>query len=341
MLFNSEVYHIIRKLEHSQWTHRPDMSLVDNLPVITRDDIRAMNTVGLFKVKTSGSTGESLSLWKSYQDALWYSALTVREIIWKRWDPKLDICTISGTTKTGDHPDWALPRMLYPEQGQLHSLKLTTTDVIQQWLEKCNPHYIFTYPSILSQLDLTRIPNFIDSKNTGEAGSSVYSSEECGYISIQCPDNPLVQHVVENVIVEQESDGAALITSLSNPYIKRYRIGDYIELGTCSCGRTLQTITKIHGRVRNLITYPNGTKQWPTVGSPYYYDKFNIRRFQAIQTSIDDVTIKMIRDHQFTEDQHLTFVKFVQESLHHPFNITVEYVNSFPPGKFEEFKSLL
>ena len=76
----------------------------------------------------------------------------------------------------------------------------------------------------------------------------MYSSEECGTIAIQCPDNTNMMHVMENIIVEVETDGSVLITTTTNPYIKRYKHGDNIELGECTCGRTLQTIKKINGR---------------------------------------------------------------------------------------------
>ena len=135
---------------------------------------------------------------------------------------------------------------------------------LQSWLEEINPHYVHARPSILKELDLTKLTNFIDSKSTGELGGTMFSSEESGTIAISCPDNPSVYHVMENIIVETDDEGAAIITSLTNPYIKRYKHGDHIELGECNCGRTLQTIKTIHGRVRNMLILPNGDKKWPT-----------------------------------------------------------------------------
>ena len=296
---------------------------------------------GVYKTNSSGSTGEPVTVWKTYADAIWYSALNIRELRWKKWDLKNDGCLINGTSTDAQMTDWGAPKELFPVQGQLSSHVMAPVNVLQSWLEKKNPHYIITYPSILTQLDLSRISNFIDAKNTGEIGSSVYSSEECGYIAIGCPDNPSVYHTVENVIVERETDGGALITSLTNPYIKRYRIGDYVEFGKCNCGRPLQTISKVIGRVRNMVVYPDGSKQWPIIGSLKYHDKFQIRRFQALQRTRNSVQLSIIRDTKFTESEHAEFVKHVQTALKYPFEIIVEYVNDFPPGKFEEFKSLI
>ena len=52
-----------------------------------------------------------------------------------------------------------------------------------------------------------------------------------------------------------------VITDLHNfamPLI-RYEIGDYAEAGDlCPCGRGLPVITRIVGRVHNMLTLPSG-----------------------------------------------------------------------------------
>ena len=341
MLNNTDVRSLVERLDMTQWICHPNFSAVKNLPVLTRQELQTLPMAGLFHTRTSGSTGEPVTVWKTYNDAVWFTALFIRELSWRKWDMSRNICVVNAKTVTRDDPNWCLSTALYPQQGKRYNHKMADPSVLQSWLEAKNPHYIIMYPSVLAQLDLSKLTNLIDVKNTGEIGSSAYSSEECGYIALQCPDNKEVYHVMENVLVEREEDGQALVTSLTNPYIKRYRIGDYVEFGKCHCGRALQTISKIHGRVRNMITYPDGTKEWPTVGSPFYYERFQIKRFQAIQKTLEKLTLRINRNTIFTDDEHAEFVKFVQDSVHHPFDIEVEYVKTFEPGKFEEFKSLL
>ena len=53
-----------------------------------------------------------------------------------------------------------------PIQGKRFNLGLEPISVIQTWLEEKNPHYLHALPSIIAQLDLTRISNYIDHKGT-------------------------------------------------------------------------------------------------------------------------------------------------------------------------------
>lgn len=210
---------------------------------------------------------------------------------------------------------------------------------LQTWLECVNPHYINCLPSVFKQLDTSKISNFIDWKGTGELGGTSYSSEECGIIAIQCPDNPKVMHVTENIILETDEEGGAIITSLTNPYIKRYKHGDYLVLGECTCGRTLQTIKEIKGRIRNMMILPNGDKKWPLFGSLSYYEKFGIKRFKAVQISLDHLEIQIISDHLGEKEDDL--IRLVKGMIECPVEVTIKYVDDFTDYKFEEFVSLV
>ena len=205
---------------------------------------------------------------------------------------------------------------------------------LQKWLEEKNPHYIHCLPSVFKQIDTSRISNFIDWKGTGEVGGKSYSSEECGIIALTCPDNPSVYHVMENQIVEVDSNGALIITTTSNKYIKRYKHGDHIELGKCTCGRRLQTIKKIHGRVRNMMILPNGDKKWPLIGS-LEYESFGIKRFQMVQTKVDELELSIICDPLGERETDL--IDVVNKWVGFPVNVIIKYVDSFPNYKFEEF----
>ena len=165
----------------------------------------------------------------------------------------------------------------------------------------------------------------------------MYSSEECGTIAIQCPDVPAHYHVMENQIVEVNEDGGIIITTLTNPYIQRYLHGDHIQLGSCTCGRSLQTIVNIHGRVRNMFTLPNGDKKWPLFGSPTYFAKYGIKRFKLIQTSLDSVILKYVADNIHDQQDLVVEIKNLLADV----NVILERVGSFTEYKHEEFISLI
>ena len=338
---DADVQKVLRSFEISQWSHKPNFNLISNLPIVTREDLRKIKMDTLFYVtKTSGSTGEAVTIQKSYQDYVLYLATNIREIRWRNWDFSKNLAIIRAGSKTEDKVGWGVPYTLESKQGKTFTIGFETISVLQKWLEEKNPHYLQCIPSIVTQLDLSKVTNLIDVKGTGEKGGTMYSSEECGTIAIQCPDNKEVYHVMENIIVESDDEGALIVTCLTNPYIRRYKHGDHIELGECNCGRTLQTIKTIHGRVRNMLILPNGDKKWPTFGTRDIHETFGIKRFKVIQTTINDLEVQIISDKlspQRTDD----LISTIQVSVGEPLNIKIKYVESFPNYKFEEFVSLV
>ena len=294
---------------------------------------------GLYSCRSSGSTGQPVKVEKNIFDYIWYNATNIRELRWKRWNVSKNLAVIRPNfTGRSEMPSWGFPKQIYPKQGKMFKNNYTTISELQKWLEEVNPHYLHTYPSIIRELDLSKITNLIDVKGTGEKGGSMYSSEECGTIAIQCPHNPSNYHVMENQIVETDEEGNAIITTITNPYIKRYKIGDIITLGKCTCGRTLQTITEIHGRVRNMLIMPDGNKKWPLVGSRLYYEKYGIKRFKCIQKSLQELELQIIVDCKVDE---IELKKDVLDAIGYEMNIDIVYVDGFPNYKHEEFVCML
>jgi phenylacetate-CoA ligase len=344
---DNDVQKILKSFEISQWSHKPNFNSISNLPILTREDLRKIKMDNLlYKTKTSGSTGEPVTIQKTYQDYVLYLATNIRELRWRKWDFSKNLAIVKAGAKKEDIVGWGVPLTLEPKQGMTFKIGFEPISVLQKWLEEKNPHYLHCIPSIVAQLDLSKITNLIDVKGTGEKGGTMYSSEECGTIAIQCPDNKEVYHVMENIIVECDEEGAIIVSNLTNPYVRRYKHGDHIELGECNCGRTLQTIKKIHGRVRNMLVLPNGDKKWPAFSNQLsnssgdMYETFGIKRFKVIQTTLNDIEVQIIAE-QLSIEKMDTLIETIQISLKHPFNVKVKYVESFPNYKFEEFVSLV
>jgi phenylacetate-CoA ligase len=338
---DNDVQRVLKSFEISQWSHNPNFNSISKLPVITREDLRKIKMEPLFFIsKTSGSTGEPVTIQKTYQDYVLYLATNIRELRWRKWDFSKNLAIIRAGSKKEDSIGWGVPHTLEPKQGKTFKIGFEPISVLQKWLEEKNPHYLHCLPSIVKQLDLSKISNLIDVKGTGEKGGTMYSSEECGTIAIQCPDNSEVYHVMENIIVETDEEGALIVTTLTNPYIRRYKHGDHIELGECNCGRKLQTIKTIHGRVRNMLILPNGDKKWPTFGTRDVHETFGIKRFKVIQTTLNDLEVQIIAD-KLSPERTEGLISMIQSSIGEPLNIVIKYVESFPNYKFEEFVSLV
>jgi len=336
---DKDIAYLLDYLEKSQWTFTPDFDSLVGVKVMNRSDLRNIEMSGDIGIsKTSGSTGEPVTVGKSYRDYIWYNALSIREFRWLKWDVTKNIAIIKAGSKLSESDNWGIPKSIEPIQGKRFGNCLRPISELQKWLQEKNPHYIHCIPSVFKQIDTTKIPNFIDWKGTGEVGGKTYSSEECGIIALTCPDNPSVYHVMENQIVEVDTECALIITTNSNKYIRRYKHGDHIELGTCSCGRTLQTIKKIHGRIRNMMLLPNGDKKWPLVGS-LEYESFGIKRFKMVQTKIDELELRIICEP--LGERELELIEVVRKHIESPVNVIIKYVDSFPNYKFEEFVSNL
>jgi phenylacetate-coenzyme A ligase PaaK-like adenylate-forming protein len=331
---------LLQALEHSQWQHRPELDSLAGLGLTSRQDLRAMAMApGFFRAKTSGSTGEPVTVEKTYGDYIWYMATNIRALRWRRWDVSRNVAIIKPLAQREDRDSWGIPAALEPVQGNMFVIGCEPIDVLQAWLEEKKPHYLMAPPTIASSLNLTRISSLLDWKGSGEVGGSTYSSEECGTIAIECPDNCSVMHVMENQLVETDAEGGLAITTLTNPYIRRYRHGDKVELATCGCGRSLQTIAKVRGRIRNMYVLANGDRKWPLLGSKDYAERFGIDRFKAVQTAIGQIELQLISRPLGQQEEALA--ELVRQYLDPDVGVTIKYVDAFPDYKFEEFVSLV
>ena len=172
---------------------------------------------------------------------------------------------------------------------------------------------------------------------------------------MQCPDNDHYHIQSESVLLEVLNDddqpcepgeiGRVVVTSLHNfatPLI-RYEIGDLAELGNqCACGRGLPVINQIMGRVRNMLTYPNGEKRWPFFGSASFKEIATIQQFQFIQTALNQIEVHLVVQEALNAQQQLSFTQLLHKNLGYEFELTFHYheeIKRTAGGKFEDFIS--
>ncbi|MGD1878936.1 MAG: phenylacetate--CoA ligase family protein [Kiloniellaceae bacterium] len=254
-------------------------------------------------------------------------------------------------------------------------------DVREQigWLQRENPDYLISFPSNLAALAKYCLEQGIALSNlkqvmtvgervTGKVRDIVreawgvpvkdsYSCEESGYLTIQCPEHDVYHAQSENVLMEVVDDsgrpcapgevGRVLITSLHNfatPLI-RYELGDFAEVGApCACGRGLPVITRIVGRQRNRLALPDGTTIFPYFGNHDDYKAITpqVRQFQFIQHSLDEIEKRMVVAEPLTPEQEEQTRVLMLRNLGYPFRITFTYHDEIPlspRGKYEEFIS--
>jgi phenylacetate-CoA ligase len=306
--------------------------------------------------------------------------------LWHRRDFRQSLAAIrytgdqSALPPDGEHADnWGQGTGDLVVTGPGYLLNVQSTIEQQaKWLRRVNPGYVLAYPSILLALAHLfeergwRLPNVRQVQTFGEIlepecrdacervfGAQVvdlYSSQEVGYVAIQCSDCQDYHVQSENLLVEILDDadrecrpgeiGRVVVTTLHNfamPLL-RYDIGDYAEVGEqCSCGRGLPVLKRIFGRQRNLLTLPDGRRRWPlfNVGErPEELPPFF--QFQVIQRTLTNIEVLVVRHQPLAASEEKRVQRYMQQTLGYPFEIVVRCVESIPrgrSGKFEDFVS--
>lgn len=281
--------------------------LLHSLPILTRRQVQE-NFDGLYfkspehnptdyvSQSTSGSTGKPVSVMKfAPLYSAEYDALTLTEWQLNKRDTSKVVTTFRIVeTEAEDVP--LGPPLSYVGATRAHTslsiLKRTIPELLDG-LHRLRPDYLFVNGIVARQLALAqlesgfepiKIEQFLTVSDRIDPQLRTlirevfdariidrYSSEEFGYIALQCPVHDHLHVCSPSLIVEVVDDegdacevgvpGRVLVTSLHNfamPLI-RYDVGDIAEFGeSCDAGLTWPVLNQVNGRIRDSITLPDG-----------------------------------------------------------------------------------
>lgn len=240
------------------------------------------------------------------------------------------------------------------------------------WLQQQAPAYLLTYPSNLKALlghGLAPWPGLVHVKTLGEMVDQElrlrcqaqlgvplvdeYSAQEIGSIAIQCPLFPHYHVQAESVYLEVLRDdgspctpgeiGRIVVTPLAEyrTPLLRYALGDYAEVGpACVCGRGLPVLTRILGRVRNMIALPDGGWRWALPGDGRFRELAPVRQYQFVQKTRTRFEAKLVCDRTPTAAEEAALGEWIRARLGHPFDLDFVYVDAIArhaSGKYEDF----
>ena len=345
-----------------------------------------------FPLMTSGSTGRPLLTVGTAVTRVFWNCLTLRDHLWHR----RDFAQKLGVIRQG-RQGWAADRSGQrtsnwgPATGGLvrtgPAALLSITHLVREqaeWLRSERPGYLLTYPSNAMALARhfsqrgERLPGLLEVRTFGEVLDpalrsacrqalgvpvvDMYSSQEVGYIALQCPELDHYHVQSENLLVEVlDGQGApcgpgqigqVVVTTLHNlaTPLLRYALGDFAQVGEpCPCGRGLPVLTRILGRQRNMLTLPSGDQRWPTFGEPSQMGEATrlfarVRQFQVIQSSLQTLEVRLVVSEVLSPDEEEVVRDYVESTLGHRFELVFTYLDEIPRskgGKFEDFRSEL
>lgn len=133
--------------------------------------------------------------------------------------------------------------------------------------------------------------------------------------------------------VEEGKDGRAIVTALDNyitPFI-RYDSKDILTKGgSCSCGRSLTTISKIVGRDNDIIITPQGQMLIAQTFTTYFKYIDGVDQFQVIQNKEDELKFKIKKNIFYNDEINKKIVKYWQNYTYNNMKIFIEEVENIP-----------
>ena len=328
------------------------------------------------EVRTSGSTGAPVRVLKTQLTGLLWNAFTLRDHIWHRRDLRGKLAAIRHGVTPGEFDGWGVATNGLAATGP-SVVRGIDADVESQWtwLEQQQPEYLITHPSMAVELAKSslargvRLPRLRELRTYGELltpetrelcrrawsveVTDTYSSNEVGYIALQCPQHEHYHIQAEGLLIEILDEdnqpcapgqvGRVVVTTLHNfamPLI-RYDLGDYAEVGEpCACGRGLPVLKRIIGRVRNMLVTAAGERYWPAIGSRSFEEVAPILQYQIAQLEFDLIEARIVTAAPLTEVQEDALRRLLLSRLPPAFRVIFAYRERIPRsagGKYEDF----
>jgi phenylacetate-CoA ligase len=319
---------------------------------------------------TSGSSGTPFKFSRTQLDGLVAAALVQRGHLWHRRDMTLAHVTIARPDAggAGQRDAWSQ----FMPTGPAHLLDLARpADALLSEIVALAPGYLSVWPSLLAEMlrlsaetgarpeGLQQVLTYGETVPPGLAalceqvwGAALvdaYSCEEIGGLALQCPHGNM--HIQsEHALVEVLDDanrpcavgetGRVVATNLHNfatPTI-RMELGDLATVGVpCPCGRGLPVLARIDGRVRDLLTLPDGRRIMPSFDEARISAAApSLRQFQLAQLADGRIEARIVAAAPLSPSEEAALAQAFNNGFGHWFDITFRSVNAIdraPGGK--------
>ncbi|MBA2565782.1 MAG: phenylacetate--CoA ligase family protein [Gemmatimonadetes bacterium] len=360
-----------------------DMQL---LPVTSKRDMqvlpvdavvaRGTDPTKLIARRTTGSTGEPLTIRRSYLEELVLGAFRKRALQaygWRRTDLQAEIEEVEARHPR-DHQ--RLQRVLHAaglhRRISLHAL-LPVEEIVRK-LRKARPTVVTGYAAVLARVgeamqgdDLPPLrPRFVATHSEvltplmrrqiiegfGAPVFTLYDSYEMHLIAWECGETGQLHTCDDSVLVEIVRDGrpvgigergdvvATALHSLAMPFL-RYAIGDIATRGAdaCSCGAPFATLQTVQGRMFDYFPLPGGRLLHPYEIIALLGDKHAwIRQYQLIQEQRDRIVLRVAPSAPPSAAQLEVVASAIRRLLGTEVRLIVDLVDDLPAEPSSKFR---
>jgi phenylacetate-CoA ligase len=320
---------------------------IEDLPVLTKDDVRARlpdllargNDPATTPVgHTGGSTGQPLAFYyNEYKHELMRAGM-MRSYMMSGWRPGQKILnfwgarqdTVAGGVFGGERiGDFIAAEKTLPA----HEISAAKLDAWAAFIRRYQPTLLQGYASILAALarhlrerNIAPPPSLIGVYSTAEVlteemrgtmeaafGCKVfnqYGSREIPNIACECHHGRM--HVFTDMVWLESTNGALLATSLTNQLMPmiRYENGDCGELldGECDCGSPFPLMAMGLCRQNDFIVAPDGRRIHPSFFNRQLYGLTQIAQYQFEQNEPGRIVLNLVATVPLTNEEDLRAV---------------------------------
>ncbi len=209
-------------------------------------------------------------------------------------------------------------------------------------LKKYNPSLTMTWSGPTYDNDETLLKKAFNCPTT-----NMYATREVGHIAAKCHQGNF--HVnQENLIVEtvcldthQETENLndeILVTTLDispMPFI-RYRVGDSGEISqkSCACGRTLQVLQNLHGRIEDIFQTKDGRMISPNFwGRAFNSEIYSgaMKQFQVVYSKSKNIKIRIVKKTGYSLETENNIRELVDRNFPSDTKLTLDYTKKIKP----------
>ena len=218
-------------------------------------------------------------------------------------------------------------------RGYSSSIYLLAKAMEKYGIYDIHPHTVIAHGETLSEEMQQTIENQFSCKVFREYGGdgmiiAMQCEERNGYHLMA--ENAVTEFVKQNEHVSASELGEIVLTNLDNygmPFI-RYKIGDVGKPSddVCSCGRGLQLMQSMEGRVPDMIITPCGKVLIVHFFTGLFEHIQGVDQFQISQEKKDELIIRLVKNSKFKDVDEVQIIREIQGYVGEDMEIMTDFV---------------